>query len=283
MAQPEANRFARRGFTLIELLVVIAIIAILMSILLPSLQKAREITRRVVCTANVRHVGLAILVYSSDNEDMGPAYATDGSDCPSPGYSGFADWNLVFFGGSEEGGRWYGGSTRSETPGRRKLRSYATAEVFLCPSDTGKTPPPEPYRWYDWTGSSYFYNACWYGAGHIARTTNIGQSPWVLYGKRLASFGDPARQVMTGEATIFYMWPYWTSSTYGPHGVEFIWHDPPGANPGARYDSGVWFYDMMCNVAFVDGHAEYVKLGPYSPGDYRTNTVNYILDPQYNP
>ena len=62
----------RKAFTLIELLVVVAIIALLISILLPSLSRAREITKRAVCASNARGIGQSMKVYSNDNADWYP-------------------------------------------------------------------------------------------------------------------------------------------------------------------------------------------------------------------
>jgi prepilin-type N-terminal cleavage/methylation domain-containing protein/prepilin-type processing-associated H-X9-DG protein len=62
-----------KAFTLIELLVVVAIIALLISILLPSLSRARELSKRTVCMANQRGIGQAFFVYASDDPGVFPA------------------------------------------------------------------------------------------------------------------------------------------------------------------------------------------------------------------
>jgi prepilin-type N-terminal cleavage/methylation domain-containing protein/prepilin-type processing-associated H-X9-DG protein len=131
----------RRGFTLIELLVVIAIIGVLVSLLLPAVQQAREAARRVQCTNNLKQIGLALhnyhdvhrtfpAAYLADTRD--PARDPDTFDAPN----GFA-WGTLLLPALDQSPLYQQFNTLrpcwdavNSVPARTRL------SVFLCPSAT---------------------------------------------------------------------------------------------------------------------------------------------------
>src|SRR5689334_24396083 len=76
-------RSSRRGFTLVELLVVIGIIALLISILLPSLNRAREQANRIKCASNLKQIGLSIQIYANENKGAFPRTYFDAIAAPA--------------------------------------------------------------------------------------------------------------------------------------------------------------------------------------------------------
>lgn len=123
-----------RGFTLVELLVVVSIIALLIAILLPSLRKAREQSKNVVCKANLRSMGQAFTMYAEKYDGVWPpAIDTFGNQnrWPVPFHlGGIIKAQLASFDGSGN------------------LKHAPESSIFICPSE--KAPRIIP----DWTTST---------------------------------------------------------------------------------------------------------------------------------
>src|SRR5437868_15154471 len=83
-SEPSRRRTAIGGFTLVELLVVIGIIAVLISILLPSLNKARRAARKAACLSNIRQLVMGEIQYFNENKYHFAPYYDYGGTPPAP-------------------------------------------------------------------------------------------------------------------------------------------------------------------------------------------------------
>jgi len=121
------------GFTLVEILVVIAIIGILVALLLPAVQQAREAARRTQCVNNLRQIGLAMLTYESGHRRLPSGIVDDDDNFQDGLRSGFVDL-LPFF---EEQALFesYDLEQSWKAPGNRNVGAQRLA-MLMCPTNS---------------------------------------------------------------------------------------------------------------------------------------------------
>jgi prepilin-type N-terminal cleavage/methylation domain-containing protein/prepilin-type processing-associated H-X9-DG protein len=129
-----------RGFTLIELLVVIAIIGVLVALLLPAVQAAREAARRMQCTNNLKQLGLAVHNYHSSNNVLPAQCMYPASANLSGGWS--FSWYLAILPNLEQGAV-YNAVNFSLSPWglEQTTAAYNQIGTLLCPSESISSRP----------------------------------------------------------------------------------------------------------------------------------------------
>jgi len=119
-----------KGFTLVELLVVVAIIALLVSILVPTLTRARELAKRALCQANLNGIGKALQLYYAENKDAFPMIKAAANDSGTGLALGNPDvdddaYNLT-------------GTYPQDNLALLVYKGMLGWDMFLCPSTTNK-------------------------------------------------------------------------------------------------------------------------------------------------
>jgi prepilin-type N-terminal cleavage/methylation domain-containing protein/prepilin-type processing-associated H-X9-DG protein len=219
------------GFTLIELLVVISIVALLMAILMPALMRAKDHGKRIVCSNNIRTMGLANTMYADEADGWYVPIMdrTLGDNRYWPGNQLFRD--LVG----------YKGMKGDAAPGWHAPRE------FLCPSDVISVKERPDSQWDSWLSYGYnltdWYFSDWFGIGYA--------------GHRNTTVPGPSGELIFTESNDWWLW--WWGANY-KDGWDVLGHDTitPYKEVGTdgptlyRHSEGV-------NLAFYDGHAAYMK------------------------
>ena len=243
----------RRAFTLIELLVVIAIIALLVSILLPSLGRARDQAKRVKCGASLQQIGVAFETCSVENNGFGPSW-DDGSLLDGTTIKWMYTWVDVLY----------------------DMDYIGDADVGICPGDLRPDEMTERLAQEDQFNRLFVKKQ---GVGESPKRgirTSYALNVQMHFNFPRDRYQDTARQVRAADG-----WWTWFGSLNAAYVMAHKIGNYPPAGPQNFPQAGAsqvaWRHgsDMTAEVLYVDGHV--VPLKPKVPEnkeDMYYNTVD---------
>jgi len=240
----------RRAFTLIELLVVIAIIALLVSILLPSLKAAKDHAEAAVCQSNLRNVYLASSLYAAEWDGASPTAPQAATSTASSG--GYGPWVQTYW--------WPVTLAKSKLLGSEGMHG-TIAKQLVCPTYL-KVKPPRSYQ----IKANGELNSYW--AQYVRNGTEIAQAegppgadPYDYVSYNIAEVPNPQTLIMVLDRNRFspYAQPRVTAGRHyykrrPPHAWRgYMWHwlwweNHYTINPGAHFGK--------ISITFFDGHGE---------------------------
>ena len=244
-----SNPSSAKAFTLTEMLIVIALIALLLSIVLPSIGRGKELARRTVCRANLGALASAMIAYAQDNKDRVPlaCLGAKGSEIRARGYAISYRW--VTLDGNPDGQAVPDAHLGLLTlPGEE----YVSApEQFYCPSNR------DPAFGYNSSANSWFDKGGGTNAGYTTRPVFAWEDDGGAASEHTSSSGDKLPKMMdfnAGEAMIADILSY-------PGFLDN--HHETGVNV-VRFDgSAIWFDEKGFNEQDYDPPWKKLKADTY--------------------
>jgi prepilin-type processing-associated H-X9-DG protein/prepilin-type N-terminal cleavage/methylation domain-containing protein len=239
-SMPHKNQLkASAGFTLVELLVVIGIISILIAMLLPALNKARQAAKAVICESNLRQIYNGVVMYANDNKDAlvpnGRHYMFNLASDP------YRTWDYYLAAGHYIGRTKYIGLGNSSVPDVYDWVDADSAQIFACPAHVNPT-----------VGKAYI-GEC-YGYGSWCRSPQywvIDGYPWKLH-RPLQWTGSPWYWPTTPDRMILLI----DSVRNNVTGTEIDSSQTAFATADDASISIACRHNKRANALFVDGHVQ---------------------------